>query len=143
MLLHAFYCIIVSLGFTILFNIRGKNIFVAAFGGGISWFIFLLCQKYNYSTTISLFYAAISASLYAELMARYFKSPVTTFTICGILPLVPGNGMYYTMYYSISGNINSATSTGLQTCIYAGAIAIAVVMVSSITKLITLKKRIS
>lgn len=141
MLLHSFYCIIISFGFSILFNMRGRNLFLAALGGGISWFVYLLCMKYIKSTSSSLFFASVSVGIYAEIMARIFKSPVTSFTISGIIPLVPGNGMYYTMHQSISGNVQKAITTGLQTFTSAGAIAIAIVMVSSITRLVTFKKR--
>jgi uncharacterized membrane protein YjjB (DUF3815 family) len=74
-------------------------------------------------------------------MARVFRSPVTTYTICGIIPLVPGSGMYSTMYETISGNVSKATLAGLQTLTSAGAIAIAMVMVSSICRLILYKKK--
>jgi uncharacterized membrane protein YjjB (DUF3815 family) len=141
MILATLYSFLASLGFAIVFNIRGKNILIASIGGSFSWFIYLLMQNLHNSNTVSLFVAAFLVSIYSEVMARLFKSPVTTYTICGIIPLVPGNGMYYTMYYTISGNINKATLTGLQTLTDAGAIAIAIVMVSSLSKLLFLKKK--
>lgn len=141
MILASFYSFLASLGFAIIFNIRGKNIFIASLGGSISWFIYLLMQNLHNSNTVSLFVATLVVSIYSEAMARVFKSPVTTYTICGIIPLVPGYGMYYTMYYTISGNISKATLTGLQTLTGAGAIAIAIVMISSLSKLIFLKRK--
>lgn len=141
MILASFYSFLASLGFAIIFNIRGKNIFIASLGGSISWFIYLLMQNLHNSNTVSLFVATLVVSIYSEAMARVFKSPVTTYTICGIIPLVPGYGMYYTMYYTISGNIAKATLTGLQTLTGAGAIAIAIVMISSLSKLIFLKRK--
>ncbi|SMC21261.1 Uncharacterized membrane protein YjjB, DUF3815 family [Clostridium acidisoli DSM 12555] len=141
MILASFYSFLASLGFAIIFNIRGKNIFIASLGGSISWFIYLLLQNLHNSNTVSLFVATLVVSIYSEAMARVFKSPVTTYTICGIIPLVPGYGMYYTMYYTISGNISKATLTGLQTLTGAGAIAIAIVMISSLSKLIFLKRK--
>lgn len=141
MILASFYSFLASLGFAIIFNIRGKNIFIASLGGSISWFIYLLMQNLHNSNTVSLFLATLVVSIYSEAMARVFKSPVTTYTICGIIPLVPGYGMYYTMYYTISGNISKATLTGLQTLTGAGAIAIAIVMISSLSKLIFLKRK--
>lgn len=141
MLLYSFYSLLSSICFAFLFNIRGKNILIASLGGGISWFIYLLSLHFHNSVTISLFLAAVSVAVYAEIMARTFKAPVTVFVICAIIPLVPGNGMYYTMYETISGNTSSAVKWGLQTLMSAGAIAIAIVMVSSITKLATLKKK--
>lgn len=141
MLLNSFYCMIASMCFGFLFNIRGKNIIIASLGGGVSWFIYLLAQNYHNTPTVSLFLAAISVAVYAEIMARLFKAPVTVFVICGIIPLVPGNGMYYTMYEIINGSSQNATNWCIQTLMSAGAIAIAIVMVSSIAKLLTMKKK--
>lgn len=69
-------------------------------------------------------------------MARVLKSPVTVFVISTIIPLVPGSGMYYTMYQSIQGKVENSLSTGLTTITNAGAIAVGVVFVSSLSKLI-------
>lgn len=142
MFLYVFYSLLASICFAFIFNIRGKNILIASLGGGISWFIYLLSLNFHHSATIALFLAAVSVAVYAELMARIFKAPVTVFVICGILPLVPGNGMYYTMYETINGSTATALNWGLQTLMSAGAIAIAIVMVSSIAKLATLKKKV-
>ncbi len=141
MILATFYSFLASLGFAFIFNIRGKNIFIASIGGSLSWLIYLMIQNAHGSITVSLFVAAFIVSIYSEAMARVFKSPVTTYTICGIIPLVPGSGMYSTMYETISGNVSKATLAGLQTLTGAGAIAIAMVMVSSLCRLILYKKK--
>jgi len=84
--------------------------------------------------------ASIIIGIYSEIMARILKSPVTTFAVCAMIPLVPGNGMYYTMYESVNGNAAKALSTGVQTMASAGAIAVGVLLVSSVTKIINSKK---
>ena len=38
-------------------------------------------------------------SALAELLARLLKAPATIFLVIGIIPLVPGGGLYYTMDY--------------------------------------------
>ncbi|WP_243108729.1 threonine/serine exporter family protein [Clostridium rectalis] len=139
--LYSFYAFIATLAFSIIFNIKGKKVFFAALGGGLGWFTYLLFLKLNFSNTLSFFYASTVAAIYSEIMARILKTPVTSFIICSILPLVPGGGMYYTMLESISGDINKFLSTGLSTLTIAGAIAISLVLVSSMTKLITYKKK--
>ncbi len=141
MILATFYSFLASLGFAFIFNIRGKNIFIASLGGGLSWLTYLIIQNMHGSITVSLFTGAFVVSIYSEVMARKFRAPVTTYTICGIIPLVPGGGMYDTMYASISGNVSKATLAGLQTLTSAGAIAIAMVMVSSLCRLIFYKKK--
>lgn len=141
MIMYAFYSFISSLGFAIIYNVKGKNVFIAGIGGGISWLIYMLINNLSNSNLLSLFIGAISVSIYSEIMARVRKAPVTTFIICGIIPLVPGNGMYYTMYETIIGNLPKATSYGIQTLGAAGSIAIAIAMISSLSKIIFLKKK--
>ncbi|GAA0721934.1 threonine/serine exporter family protein [Clostridium malenominatum] len=139
-LLFSLYSFIATFAFSIIFNIKGKNLFFSALCGGISWFIYLISLGSNMSNTLSIFNGTLIAAIYAEIAARILKTPVTTFIICGILPLVPGGGMYYTMLDFTRGNLSVALETGWNTLTIAGAIAIALVLVSSVTKLITYKK---
>lgn len=140
MILNSIYAAIASLAFAVLFHIKGKEMFFSALGGGLGWFVYLVSLHFGNSITVSLFIAAIVISIYSEIMARVLKNPVTVFVVTGIIPLVPGNGMYYTMYETISGNLDKAVHWCFQTFMYAGAIAIAIVFVSSITKLIKLRR---
>jgi Uncharacterized conserved protein len=62
--------------------------------------------------------------------------------ICAIIPLVPGAGMYYTMFETIKGNLDKTIILGIETISSAGAIAVATVLVSSTIKvIIALKNR--
>ncbi|MDP4145554.1 MAG: threonine/serine exporter family protein [Bacillota bacterium] len=142
MILNSIYAFIATIGFAVLFNIRRKNIIYAAIGGGISWFIYLLMLNHQHSATFALFAATLVVSIYSESMARIIKTPVTTFIICSIIPLVPGAGMYNTMYATIRGDLNKSLSAGLETIISAGAIAVAIVLVSSTARLIFSRKKL-
>ena len=55
---------------------------------------------------------------------------MTVFLICGIFPLVPGAGIYYTAYYFIMGDNAMALSKGIETIKIAVAIALAIVLFS-------------
>lgn len=139
-LLHSFFAFIATFAFSILFNIKGRNTFFAAVGGGLGWFVYSFSLKLDFSTILSFFYASIIVAIYSETMARILKTPVTTILICAIIPLVPGSGMYYTMLETIKGDINKALSEGLITLTIAGVIAIGIILVSSIVKLINYYK---
>jgi len=136
MLLNSLFSFMGTLSFAILFNIKGKKLFLAALGGGISWFFYLLFLYFDSSHLESLFFAAIIGGIFSEVMARLLKTPVTTFVICTIIPLVPGSGMYYTMLEIIQGNVNNSLSMGFETIANAGAIAVGLVFVSSVAKLL-------
>lgn len=131
-----------SLGFGIIFNIKGKNLFFSSIGGGLSWLCYLYSIKNGISPILSFFIASIIFSIYSEICARYLKTPVTTLVICALIPLVPGAGMYYTMYETISGNVSNAVKLGIDTLASAGALALGVIFVSTITKQVTNLKKV-
>lgn len=131
-----------SLGFGIIFNIKGKKLIFAAIGGGLSWFFYLYLTTISISAILSLFISSVIFSIYSEICARYLKTPVTTLIICALITLVPGAGMYYTMYQTITGNISGAVALGLNTLASAGALALGVIFVSTITKQVTNLKKV-
>ena len=128
---------VASLGFAIIFNIRGRKLIFATIGGGLSWFCYLYLTNSGISAILSLFISSIIFSIYSEICARYLRTPVTTIVVCALIPLVPGAGMYNTMYETILGNIKGAVELGLNTLASAGTLALGVIFVSTITKQVT------
>ncbi len=140
MILNFIYASIATLAFGIIFNIRGKNLVFASLGGGISWAVYLLSLKFFSSMIFAYFLAAAIVTLYSEIMARVLKTPVTTFVICAIIPVVPGGGMYNTMMESVKGNVQTALSMGVQTITIAGAIAVGILFISTIVKIVIINR---
>lgn len=120
-----------SLGFAILFNIRGDKLFMAALIGGVGGLLYQACLYMNCTVAMSLFLSSICISLLSEVFARVLKCPVTTFLICALIPLVPGGGMYYTMLEIVQDNIDGALVKGVDTMIQAGSIVLGCILVSS------------
>ncbi|SHF17228.1 threonine/serine exporter family protein [Clostridium fallax] len=131
---------IATLGFGIIFNIRGKNLFFAAIGGVIGWVVYELCLNTNMPTVQAFFISSIVFSTYSEICARLLKTPVTTLIVCALIPLVPGSGMYYTMYAAVTGDAEKTLSLTLSTLASAGSLALGVIFVSTITRLVTTGK---
>lgn len=109
---------------------------MAALCGGIGGFTYSLALTFNISETISLMIGSICLSLASELAARRMKSPVTTFLVCALIPLVPGGGMYNTMIEMVKGDVYQALVTCAQTIIDAGSIAIGCTLVASLMRLV-------
>ncbi|MDO4534198.1 MAG: threonine/serine exporter family protein [Clostridium perfringens] len=130
-----------TIGFGILFNIKGKNLIFAGIGGGISWFMYEGGILLGFSVVASMFVSALVFSTYSEICARILKTPVTTIVVCALIPLVPGGGMYYTMYEAIHGNAVATWDKASSTLLSAGALALGVIFVSSVTKLILKPRR--
>ena len=137
----SFVSFIITFGFGILFNIKGKKLLFAALGGGLSWYCYSLPLSLGLSEVSSLFISALVFSTYSEVLARIFKTPVTSFVICALFPLGPGSGMYYTMLATINGDLQNAVHLGINTLANAGTLALGVIFISTITSLIFRVKR--
>ncbi|KLU63786.1 hypothetical protein DEAC_c42780 [Desulfosporosinus acididurans] len=124
-----------SLGFSILFNIKGRKIWYAALGGMVAWMIYLLGGLWLSSEMTQYFVSAIIVTFYSELCARIEKTPATTFLTAAIIPLVPGRALYYTMSYAINNRIVEFADYGSYTVSIAVAIAAGIMVASSLFRI--------
>lgn len=132
---------IASIGFGIIFNIRGNNLLLAGIGGAIGGFVHAFCLSIALDEAIALFTASIAFSIFSEICARIQKTPVTTFIICALIPLVPGGGMYRMMFHAINHESMLAIQTCMETLGYAGTLALGIIFVSTFTRLFTTKTK--
>mgnify|MGYP003371754346 FL=1 len=76
------------------------------------------------------------ATVLVILLSRFFavrkRCPVTIFLISGILPLVPGAGIYWTAYYLVTNQLDLALSKGFLAVKVAVAIVLGIVFVFEI-----------
>jgi len=135
LILPCIYAFAACFFFAIIYNIHGKKLIPVALGGAIGWCAYLLCSGLNRDIYQYLL-ATIVIAVYSEIMARVNKVPVTIYLIVALLPLVPGGGIYYTMEYCINGNLSAFIHTGLHTVGIAGALALGILLVSSVVRLI-------
>ncbi|MDD4370835.1 MAG: threonine/serine exporter family protein [Anaerostipes sp.] len=120
-----------AFGFSILFNLHGRKLYFASVGGLLSYGSYLLTAQWNGSDFIPYFSAAIVATAYAEIGARILRSPATVFLMAGIIPLVPGGSLYYTMQYAVTKQWHLFAPQGERTIIIAAALAAGIMMMSS------------
>ena len=114
-----------SFGFAVLYNLRGKKLCMAGISGMVSW-------NEMPSTFVANLAAAAVATIYAETMARILKTPVTVFLITGIIPLVPGGNLYYTMNYVLAKQWHLFYLYGQKTMLIAVAVAAGIMTASSV-----------
>lgn len=136
MFIQILFAILATFGFGIIFNIRGKNLIFSALVGGISWGTYLFCLEFNRSVVFGYFVSSIVLTICSEIAARFLKTPVTSILISGLIPLVPGSGIYYTMYYILEKDIENAVSKGAETLFIAVALSFGIVVVSSLVRII-------
>ena len=97
---------------------------------GNSKAIFTICRIFRRFRLVGVFGDHI--------LARIKKAPVTVFLIAGILPTVPGAGIYRTVYYLIQGDQALSTHYLISTLHTAGAIALAIFITDSVVNLVHL-----
>ena len=121
-----------SFGFAVLYNLRGKKLCMAGISGMVSWIAYLIVWNEMPSTFVANLAAAAVATIYAETMARILKTPVTVFLITGIIPLVPGGNLYYTMNYVLAKQWHLFYLYGQKTLLIAVAVAAGIMTASSV-----------
>ena len=138
--LPVLYAFVACLGFGGLYNLHGSPILWAAVGGALGWLVYLLTLLFA-PDFFAGFLSAAAVSFYAEVLARLQKRTVTTYLLIGIIPMVPGAGIYHTMEYCIQGDTALFISEGLHTLGMAGALAIGILVVDSTWRMIRLVQR--
>lgn len=84
--------------FGILFQAPKKTLVSSGLIGAVGWVLFVLLRhQLGYNSFHANFFAAVVIALGSELSARLCRQPATVFVIPGIIPLVPGLGMYQGM----------------------------------------------
>ena len=68
-------------------------------------------------------------ALYSRIAAVRRRCPTTVFLIAGIFPLVPGAGIYWTVYYLVTDEIALARASGTSALKAAFAIVLAIAAV--------------
>ena len=101
--------------FGVTFQVPRRHMLACGVGGGVGWLCYVLCQAAGCSAAIATFLAALPLTLACRLFAIRFRAPVTLFLLCGIFPLVPGAGIYYTAYYFLQGYGQQRADRGFET----------------------------
>ncbi len=140
-LIQCIGCFIGCTGFSILFNIHGPGGLLCTLGGVLTWLIYAGILEYTGNDLAGYFWATLFASAYAESMARIRKYPAISYLVVSIFPLIPGAGVYYTMNHAVQGRLEAFSSQGFHTAAIAGIMAVAILLVSTSVRLLTVRTR--
>ena len=128
------------LGFSFLFNVRGKGLVLCLAGAVLCWGVYTLVLQGGGDDNAAMLFGSICAAIYAEIMARVRKCPAIGFLIMALLPLIPGSSLYYTMNYAVRGEMDLFASKGMSTVVLAGLMAAGVLLVSTSVRMWTVWK---
>lgn len=119
-----------------------RFLFHSGLTGALGWTVYMALEQYFSGEMLNMFLAAFLVALVSQIFARTCKAPVTIFLITGILPLVPGVGVYRIVYYMILESNRTASYYFVYTLQIAGMIAVAILLVDTIFKIIGGKKKL-
>ena len=139
-----------TLGFAVIFRVPAKDLVACVLVGVLGWFTYLVAESYMGSPSIGCFLGACMVGLCSAIAARLFREAMTIFIIPGILCLVPGARIFYTMEALLTGEIDKMAQVGAETLTMAGAIAMGLLVMGAInniiaalvTKTITIKDKL-
>ena len=125
-----------TLGFNILFHIRGRKLVLATLGGVISWTVYLAFAPILPDEAARYLLSAVVITVYAEVMARMEKTPTTTFLVPSAVPLIPGSSLYYTMNYALNQQWDDFGRRAIYTLELAVSLALGIIAVTILSRLI-------
>ena len=144
MLISILFAFIATVAFGKLFNTPRSALILGGLVGAIGFAVYI-CMKdvLGYSSMLSNFTGAIVISIISEIFARIFKEPVTVFSIPGIIPLVPGLPLYRAMNYFMLNAYNVGMEKLVQASLDATAIALGILLISSMARLFKTRKEMA
>ena len=127
-----------TMGFSILFGSPRRYYLPSAIAGTAGWAVWISLTS---APASAAFLSALVVATVSELFAKAVRCPSTVFLICGIIPLVPGGGIFWTAYFLVSDQLRSAAYTGYTALKITIAIAGGIILAGAITARILKRKR--
>jgi uncharacterized membrane protein YjjP (DUF1212 family) len=119
-----------TVAFAALFGVPRKYYFDAGFCGTMGWLLYLILSRYTSMSPVEIIFCATTlVTLTALLQSIARKCPITVFLICGIFPLVPGAGIFWTSYNIVANQIPDAIQTGFAALKATVAIALGILVI--------------
>lgn len=123
--------IIGSLGFALLFGIRGtKPLGCIALGSGIGWIVYLVSVAGGHGKAFGMLASSLVIAACSEILARVIKTPVILLLVPMLIPEIPGGDLYYTMYSLVEGDTDKFASLLQLVLAEASAIALGIILAS-------------
>ncbi len=132
MLLQLLVATLATLGFSVFFYVHPRRLPLATLGGMVACAVYLVSAHFLGGELLPNLIAAVVGATYSEILARVTRVPVPVYVLPAIIPLVPGSGLYRTMFNLVTGEYAEAAAAGwttLQVALgIAGGIAVASVV---------------
>lgn len=133
---QTFLAFLGSIGYSFLFNVRGKKMVASAIGGAVTWIVYLVILQISDDRVVAVFAGTLMAAVLSEILARLMKGPVIILLVPMLIPLIPGSDLYYATYYLVSDHTVEFAKALRLVIEEAGAIAFGIILVTCIVQVI-------
>lgn len=130
--------VIGTIGFAAIFRLKPLHWIYAAIDGLLTCLTYVILLEATENVFISNLFAAFVCAFGAEIFARMGKAPSTVFILPGIIALVPGGTLYYSMSNLLNENYKDAAQFLLTTVEVAVALGGGIIA-ASVLKIIVFK----
>ncbi|MDR3295141.1 MAG: threonine/serine exporter family protein [Clostridiales Family XIII bacterium] len=141
MYLFFLFAFLTTLGFCVQFHVPKKHMVFTSLIGACGFCVYEYALLHQQGAILGSLLGSGVVAVLAEFASRAGKDATTLFIIPGIIPLVPGTGMYATMFYVLQNDFSNAAATGSKTFIIAGSIAVSLVIVASFARILVASSR--
>lgn len=128
------FCVamVATICFSLAFQVPRRHFAACGIAGAVGWVVYFIGTAAGLSAPAATLIAALPLTGVSRFFAITRRAPVTLFLLCGIFPLVPGAGIYYTAYYLLNNEQLLFASKGVETLKTAVALAMGIAIVCSI-----------
>lgn len=124
-----------TIGYAMLYNVPKKYYIGCGVTGVSGWMMYLVVRNYmGASSATASFFGALIVVFLARMLTVRMKCPITIFLISGIFPLVPGAGIYNTVYYLVTNQLSLASLKGMESIKIVFAIVLGIVIIVPIPR---------
>ena len=132
-----------TIGFAALFGTPRHYYLTCGLTGMVGWAVYIVLTWYTGLLSVAggAFFGALAVALTSDLLSVAQRCPTTVFLICGIIPLVPGGGIFWTAYYLVSEQLRLAATTGFTALKVTIAIAGGIITLAALTSRLQKRRR--
>ena len=125
---------IATTGIIMMFGIERRVLVWAALSSILCCGGYEVTMLFGGGLLLSCLVGAALSAIYSDVMAHWLKVPATVLIIPGIVPLVPGGKLYYTMLAAVQADMDTFSLRGKEALLMAAGLAIGVIAVTVVSK---------
>ena len=123
-----------TLGIALLFGVEFKKLPWGLLASIISCAAYEITFYFGGGYFLSAFVAAGLVAAYSDFFAHVLKTPATVLIILGIVPLVPGSMLYYTVLGAVNSDMVMFSAKGKGALLVAAGLALGIITVTAISR---------